>query len=301
MSNINKPVTMSLGEVLWDVLPDGRELGGSPTNAAWHAAQLGADAHVVTAIGDDELGREAKALLLEKKLNLDATVVLPDKPTSTVDAILSPEGNATYVIHEDVAWDYLPLSDDMLALAKTVQGVNYGSLSQRAPHSKATTLAILDATPAGAIREFDINLRPPFIYREVLDDGLKRANVVKMNEQELPVIAKIFAWSDREEQAIEDLLQAYPNLNHAVITRGPDGAWWHNRKQLFKRHPRTCPQVVDTIGAGDSVTASVMMGLLKGWEEEAILEAALEIATFVCTQRGGMPQLPDELKAPFLT
>lgn len=295
-----KPVTLSLGEVLWDVLPDGRELGGSPTNAAWHAAQLGADAHVVSAVGADDLGREATDILQKKGLNIAEIAVIPGVPTSTVDAILSPDGNATYVIHENVAWDRMPATPSILALAAKARGLNFGSLSQRGATTRASTLAILDASPADAVRVFDINFRPPFIFRDVLSDGLKRSTVVKMNNDELPVLAKLFGWSDNEEKAIEDIFASFANLKHVVVTRGADGAWWHNRKRLYKRRPRTQPKIVDTIGAGDSVTASTMMGLLKGWDEERILEAALDVASFVCTRRGGMPELPDELKAPFL-
>lgn len=294
-----KPVTMSLGEVLWDILPDGKSLGGAPTNAAWHLAQLGADAHVVSAVGEDALGGEILDRLRAKHLNVETIVTIKDKPTSTVEARLSPEGNATYVIHEDVAWDHMPVSDDILAIARKCQAVNFGSLAQRGDKGRQSTRAILDATPTEAIRVFDINLRPPFIHKEVLADGLARAAVVKMNETELPVLAELFGWSDRPEAAIEEMLGKYANLAHAVITRGPEGAWWHDRKRLIKRKPTSNPKVQDTIGAGDSVTASTMMGLLKGWEADRILETALEIASFVVSSRGGMPELPASLKNLF--
>jgi Sugar kinases, ribokinase family len=153
---------MSIGEVLWDVLPDGKELGGAPTNVAWHCAQLGADAHVASAVGKDPLGDEILESLKRMRLDLSAVSVIPDKPTSTVDAVISPEGNATYVIHENVAWDAMPASPAALALAAKADGVNFGSLGQRGEAGRLATQAIVDATPAACLRIFDINLRTGF-------------------------------------------------------------------------------------------------------------------------------------------
>ena len=294
-----KPLTLSLGEVLWDMLPDGKALGGAPTNVAWHATQLGADARVASAVGDDDLGREILSLLRGKGLDVSTVAVVPNKPTGTVDATLDANGNATYVIHEDVAWDYPPATPTILALAARADAMNFGSLGQRSAAGRAGTLAILDAARSEAIRVFDINLRPPFIYREVLDAGLGRASVVKMNEDELPRLAGLFGWSGRPEEIIEQMLAAYPNLGHAVVTRGAEGAWWHDRRRLLAEKPENRVKVVDTIGAGDSVTAAAMMGLLRGWEPGRILAAALEIASFVCSRRGAMPELPGELKNVF--
>jgi fructokinase len=295
-----KPLTVSLGEVLWDILPDGKALGGAPTNVAWHAAQLGADAHVVSAVGDDDLGMEILRRLREMRLNVTVVATIGDRPTSTVEARLDDRGNASYVIHENVAWDHLPVSPEILALAARADAVNFGSLAQRHPAARKSTLAILDAANPDAIRIFDINLRPPFIDRDVLDGGLRRASVVKMNEDELPVLADLFSWDGTPETAMARLLGDYPNLRHAIVTRGCNGAWWRTRERLIARRPAGCAKVVDTIGAGDSVTAASMMGLLKGWDEERILETALEIASFVCGSRGGTPELPAELKAAFL-
>lgn len=295
-----RPLTMSIGEVLWDMLPDGKALGGAPTNVAWHCAQLGADAHVASAVGKDAPGDEILGRLRAMRLDLSAVSIIPDKPTSTVDAMIGPDGNATYVIHENVAWDSMPASPEALALAAKAKGVNFGSLAQRGAMGRRTTLALLDATPADCLRIFDVNLRPPYIFQDVLAAGLGKATVVKMNDDELPIIAGLFGWGKEPEQALAALFAAYPNLGHAVVTRGAKGAWWHNRKRLIERRPAAAIKPVDTIGAGDSFTASVMLGLLKGWDEETIMEAALAVASFVCTSRGGTPELPDSLKAPFL-
>lgn len=295
-----KPVTMSIGEVLWDMLPDGKVLGGAPTNVAWHSAQLGADAHVASAVGRDALGDEIIERLKAMRLDLSAVATIDDKPTSTVDAKLGPDGSATYVIRENVAWDAMPASPEALALAAKADGVNFGTLAQRGGFGRESTHAILDATRLDCLRVFDVNLRTPFIYKDVLDGGLAKATVVKMNDDELPVIAGLFGWRGEPEAAMTDLFEAYPNLRHIVVTRGGRGAWWHDRKRLFGKPPATKVKVVDTIGAGDAFTASVMLGLLKGWDEETIMDAALAVAAFVCSNRGGTPELPDDLKAPFL-
>lgn len=295
-----QPLTMSIGEVLWDMLPDGKALGGAPTNVAWHCAQLGASAHVASAVGRDPLGDEILESLKAMHLDISAISIIDGKPTSTVDAILSAEGNATYVIHEDVAWDAMPASPEALAMAARAEGVNFGSLGQRGENGRRTTMALLAATPASCLRVFDINLRPPFIYKEVFAAGMEKASVIKMNDDELPVIGAMFGWPDEPEAAITAMFAAYPNLKHAVVTRGARGVWWHDRKRLYGKRPAAAIKTVDTIGAGDSFTASVMMGLLKGWDVETISEAALAVASFVCTSRGGTPELPESLKAPFL-
>lgn len=297
---MKKPLTIALGEVLWDVLPDGKSLGGAPTNVAWHAAQLGADAHVISAVGDDPLGREILDNLKRMRLDVSTVSILPGVPTSTVDARLDAAGNATYTIHENVAWDHLPATADMLALAARADAVNFGSLAQRHPTGRASTHAILDAVNPDAIKVFDINLRPPFIDKEILDAGLRKATVIKMNNDELPVLAGMFGWTGEPESAMTRLLEAYPGVRHLVVTKGADGAWWRSREKLHFKAPPPVERMCDTIGAGDSVTAACMLGLLKGWREDDILAAAMNIASFVCSSRGGTPELPDRIKDQFL-
>ncbi len=276
---MSRPVTLSIGEVLWDVLPDGKELGGSPSNVAWECSQLGAESHIVSAVGDDPLGREILDTLRGKELDVSTIAVLPDFPTSTVDAVLDAAGNAAYTIHENVAWDRLPVNTLILDLAARARAVNYGSLGQRHPVSRAATHAILEAANPQAVKIYDINLRPPFIDRDILDAGMKRATVIKMNHDELDVVAKLFGWPAAPEETMAGLVRAYPNIGHVVVTRADQGAWWRTREALhFKAAPR----------------------LLKGWKEPDILEAAMNIASYVCSRRGGMPVLPAELKDRFL-
>lgn len=298
---MSKPLVLSLGEVLWDVLPDGRTLGGAPANVAWHVKQMGGDAHIVSAVGDDELGREAIDKLKKKGFGVSTIAVLQGTPTSTVDAVLDASGAATYTIHENVAWDHLPVTDEVLNLAAEAKAMNYGSLAQRSEVGRASTHAILDVVNPDAIKVFDVNLRPPFIDKGVLDLGMGRATVVKMNHDELPQIGEMFGWTATPEAAVVQLLEAYPNVMHVVVTKADEGAWWQARgKVLIHRVPPKVEKIADTIGAGDSVTAAVMMGLLKGWREVDILDRAMEVAGFVCSQRGGMPELPEGLRGKFL-
>lgn len=297
---MTKPLTLSLGEVLWDILPDGKAIGGAPSNVAWECSQLGAESHIVSAVGDDNLGREILDTLKKKNLDTSTIAVLPGIPTSTVDAHLDAKGNATYTIHENVAWDHLPVTDQILDLASRAQAINYGSLAQRNAVGRAATHAILDAINPAAVKVFDVNLRPPFIDREVLHLGMQRANVIKMNHDELPAIAKLFGWAEAPEDSMTQLLQAYPNVGHVVVTKADQGGWWRTRDELHARKSPKPEVMRDTIGAGDSVTAVCMMGLLKGWNEPDILEAAMSVASFVCSQRGGMPELAPELKNAFL-
>lgn len=297
---MTKPLTLSLGELLWDILPDGKAIGGAPSNVAWECSQLGAEAHIVSAVGDDDLGREILDTLKQKNLDTATIAMLPGIPTSTVDAHIDANGNATYTIHENVAWDHQPVTEQMLDLASRAQAINYGSLAQRNAVGRASTHAILDAISPDAVKVFDVNLRPPYIDREVLHLGMQRATVIKMNHDELPTIAGLFQWTAAPEDAMAQLLQAYPNVRHVVVTKADQGAWWRTRDTLHAmKSPK--PEVMrDTIGAGDSVTAVCMMGLLKGWKEPDILEAAMNVASFVCSQRGGMPELSPGLKNAFL-
>ena len=281
------------------MLPDGKALGGSPTNVAWHAAQLGAEAHVVSAVGKDDLGDEILSRLGAMRLHVDLVAVIPGKPTSVVDAMLDADGNATYVIRENVAWDYLPASPGALELAGNADAVNFGSLSQRNPAARRATLDILDRTPKKCIRIFDINLRTPFVAEDVLSGGMARATVAKMNDDELAVVAGIYGWPGDPEAAVAGLFRRFPNLRHVVVTRGAKGAWWHDGRRFIAKAPGVEVKTVDTIGAGDSFTASVMMGLLRGWEAERIMDRALSVASFVCTRRGGTPELPGSLRALF--
>lgn len=296
----NKGITLiSVGEILWDVLPDGKVLGGAPANVAWHALQLGADAHLASAVGDDANGLEILAKLKEMGLNAATVAIVPGKPTSTVDAVLDADGNARYAIHADVAWDSLPATPEMIALASRADAVAFGSLAQRSPAGRDAVRRILDAARPDALRIFDINLRPPHFSGETLHAGLERANVLKMNHDELPVVSGLFGLPAEERAALPALMLRYPNLRRIIVTCGSDGALWYDQDGIVRMPPPRAVAVADTVGAGDSFTAAVVLGLLKNWSRETVLSHAIATASFVCSRRGATPRLPEEITRLF--
>lgn len=289
-----------IGEVLWDCLPEGKVLGGAPSNVAWHAMQMGAESLIISAVGDDEAGRN---LLLElDRLSLPTKYIpaLSDTPTSKVDAMLDSGGNATYVIHSNVAWDRIVADAGLIALAKSVDAVNFGTLAQRSPVSRESIRTFVKAVPFGAVRMFDINLRPPFFDCNIIAWGLENATVAKMNDDELTALVPMFSLpAFTKEAALEMLLERYSNLEHIILTLGADGMIWANRTEIIRGKPTAVTAVIDTVGAGDSVTATAIMGLLHDRPIRTIVEAAIDVACHVCTCRGATPVLPSRFAAQF--
>jgi fructokinase len=288
---------VGLGEVLWDLLPAGRQLGGAPANFAFHAAALGADGRVVSRVGSDEPGRDLLARLRELGLPVDAIAVDPAAPTGTVSVAMEAGGHPRYTIHEGVAWDRLEAGPAERAAVAAADAVCFGSLAQRTPGARAAIAALLDATPAAALRIFDVNLRQHFHSAAVIRSSLARANVLKVNESELPVLGAQLGLPAGEREALAALATAH-RLRAVIHTRGErgclalvDGAW--------AEHPGVRVVVADTVGAGDAFTAAFALGLLRGWAPAVIVERATAVAAFVCTQRGATPALPPALTAPF--
>jgi fructokinase len=290
---------VGLGEVLWDLLPSGRLLGGAPANFAYHAAALGAEGRVVSRVGNDEPGRALLARLRELGLPVDAIAVDPAAPTGTVSVAMEAGGHPRYTIHEGVAWDRLEAGPAGLAAVAAADAVCFGSLAQRTPGARAAIAGLLDATPAPALalRIFDVNLRQHYHSPEVLRTSLARANVLKVNETELPVLGAQLGLPAGERAALAALAAAYP-LRAVIHTRGErgslalvDGAW--------AEHPGERVEVADTVGAGDAFTAAFALGLLRGWAPAVILERATAVAAYVCTRPGATPELPPALTAPF--
>jgi fructokinase len=288
---------VGLGEVLWDLLPAGRQLGGAPANFAFHAAALGAEARVVSRVGSDEPGRDLLARLRSLGLPVDAIAVDPAAPTGTVSVTMADGGHPHYTIHEGVAWDRLEAGPAERAAVAAADAVCFGSLAQRTSGACAEIAALLDATPAAALRIFDVNLRQHFHSAAVIRSSLARANVLKVNESELPVLGAQLGLPAGEREALAALATAH-RLRAVIHTRGErgclalvDGAW--------AEHPGLRVAVADTVGAGDAFTAAFAMGLLRGWAPAAIVDRATAVAAFVCTQRGATPELPPALTAPF--
>lgn len=283
----NKPLVVGLGEILWDIFPGGKRLGGAPANFAYHAAKQGCGGLVLSAVGDDELGREIEKLLCKNEL--PAHLIRRPEPTGTVNVELDDNGVASYVFAENCAWDALPFSPETEALAKRVSAVCFGTLAQRNPCSRSTILRFLDSVPASALRVFDINLRENFYSREIIVASLERCTILKLNEDEAPVVARLLALSESasRETFVSELFGKFPDLQIVVQTLGAAGSAIFERTGASSFVPADeNVKVVDTVGAGDAFTAGFVASLLAGKTlREAHLRAA-ELAAYVCSISG---------------
>ncbi len=287
---------IAVGEVLWDLLPAGKQLGGAPANFAYHARSLGADARLISRIGGDPLGVEILERFRSLDLPTDAVQVDAEAPTGTVDVWLGPDGQPRYAIRESVAWDRIDADAMALALADRAAAVCFGSLAQRAEPSRCAIRAIVEAAPPGALKVFDVNLRPPFVDHEVIAGSLELADALKLNDHELPELAGMFGLPTEPRPAIEGLAVRF-GLALVALTRGAGGSLlWAGGE--WSDHSGRPAEVVDTIGAGDAFTAALVTGRLAGRPLKAINRHANEVAAFVCSQPGGTPALPEPLRIP---
>lgn len=289
-----RPVIVGLGEILWDLLPEGRQLGGAPANFAYHAHALGAQAFPVSCVGNDEPGREILERLEQLELPPRYVSIDPDHPTGTVDVAIDEKGHPRFTIHEEVAWDYIPQTRSLEALAARTDAVAFGTLAQRGRVSRTTIRAFLSATRETCLRIFDVNLRQAFYREEIVRTLLTTCDVVKLNDEELPVIRDMLDVETDLSAGLASLVERY-KLRLAVLTRGEHGSILRSAEGESV-HPGVQVNVVDTVGAGDAFTAAVAIGMLHGRDQEWIQQFATEVASFVCTQAGATPPLPDELR-----
>ena len=284
-----------IGELLWDVLPQGKQMGGAPCNFAFHAMQAGFDAHVVSAVGEDSLGEEILHHMDELGLDQAYVQTHAEYPTGTVTVELSGEGIPSYTIHENVAWDYILWTEDLAKLAGEVDAVCFGSLAQRNQDSGNSIRRFLKATRSECLRVFDINLRQSFYDKENLLLSLKLANVLKLNEDELPVLAGFLGFDGSEEEILQRLLSDF-QLRLIAYTRGSQGSWLMTSDEISQCEvPKV--KIADTVGAGDSFTAALLAGTLDGLPLKSIHKTATEVAAFVCSRHGATPTLPEHLLA----
>jgi fructokinase len=285
---------VGLGEVLWDVFPDGPRFGGAPANFACHAAMLGADAFMVSQVGTDELGDRAIVELSEHGVHTDAMGRTADSPTGTVQVALDAAGKPTFTIADNVAWDAIPWSFALASLAGRADAVCFGTLAQRHEASRQTIRQFLNGTGPECLRIFDVNLRPPFFDAEIVRVSLPLANVLKLNDEELPIIAAMLNVTGNEIELLTEIRSRYL-LRLVALTKGARGAMLLSDAGTWEGAAPPV-QVRDTVGAGDAFTAAMTMGLLRGDDLETIGRHACEVAAFVCTQAGAVPQLPDSLR-----
>ena len=286
---------VGLGEVVWDLFPEGAQFGGAPANFACHAAMLGADAYIISRVGDDELGDRALAAL--RGHGVETRYVGRDREhaTGTVPVELDDAGRPRFEIAEDVAWDHIAWWDGLEDLARRADAVCFGTLAQRGETSRATIRRFLEAAGPECLRILDVNLRRPFVDPRVVLDSLRLANVVKLNDDELPVVADMCGLAGSGREPLEGLRERY-GLRLVALTRGAEGATLLGREGSAEC-PGTPVAVKDTVGAGDAFTAAMALGWLRGHHLDEICRHACRVAAFVCTQAGGTPELPEELKA----
>lgn len=289
-------IVVGMGEVLWDVLPGGKKLGGAPANFAYHVAQFGLSSCVVSAVGNDVLGKEIIDNFEAKGINrLVAEVVYP---TGTVQVEVDSAGIPQYDIKEDVAWDNIPFTPQLESLAKRTKAVCFGSLAQRNAVSRDTIGRFLDAMPKSAdgLVVFDINLRQNFYNKDIIVNSLERCNVLKINDEELVTLSRIFNLADGDFRDVCRTLQGKYNLKMFILTCGVDGSYvFTSDSESFQPTPKV--EVADTVGAGDSFTAAFIASILKGASVADAHLRAVKTSAYVCSQHGAMPLLPSELTA----
>lgn len=302
---MNMKTVTGIGEALWDCLPEGRKFGGAPTNFAYHCSQFGLDAWAASAIGDDELGDEI--LDICKGVNLQ--VICPKVPyeTGTVQVTLDEKGIPQYNIKKGVAWDNIPYSDKLAQLALRTDAVCFGSLAQRSSVSRDTIRRFIDNMPEDALKVFDINLRQNFFTKEVIEESLNLCNVLKINDEELVTVSRLFGWlaeSDEDFDTIwrniefksccRNILTKY-NLRMLILTCGVNGSYVFTPDGEISQLGTPKVEVADTVGAGDSFTAAFVSCILLGKTIKEAHKCAVDVSAFVCTQHGAMPKIPREL------
>ena len=283
-----------MGEALWDVLPEGKKIGGAPANFAYHVSQFGLPGYVVSAVGDDALGKEIVENFTSKGLN--QLIAEVPYPTGTVQVEIDQAGIPQYDIKENVAWDNIPYTDSLEALAKRTKALCFGSLAQRNVVSRETINRFLDAMPQSddSLVVFDVNLRQGFYNKEILCNSMSRCNILKINDEELVTVSRMFGYPGIDLQDKCWILLGKYNLKMLILTCGINGSYVFTPGNVsFQPTPKV--EVADTVGAGDSFTAAFISSILKGRSVQEAHSRAVRTSAYVCTKKGAMPILPAEL------
>ncbi|MBE7467049.1 MAG: carbohydrate kinase [Planctomycetes bacterium] len=279
---------LCVGEVLWDALPAGLFLGGAPVNVACHLRELGVPARFLSRVGNDELGREIARRVLRRGLDTDLLQVDPVLPTGFVKVDLDAQGSPRFEILAPAAWDALEAAPAASAAAAEARAIVFGSLAQRDPRARAALQALLKPRP-GLLRVFDVNLRPPYDDRAVVEAGLRCCEVAKLNDAELRTLAGWFGLPEAALEAQAEALAARFGLATLCVTRGSAGAFLRHAGSSHA-HPGFRVTVVDAVGAGDAFLAALLDGLMKGTPPGDLLRAANALGAYVATQAGATPR-----------
>jgi len=284
MNKEKKPVIIGIGELLWDMLPDGKRAGGAPANLIYHAAQQGAEGYVISAVGNDDAGQELTRLL--DKNGIGHCLSRIEKPTGLVEVTLK-EGIPAYTIIQEVAWDYIPLTQEAVEQVCKADAVCFGTLAQRSPVSGETIRALLKQSRPDALRFFDINLRQSYYSKEIIEASLQESNILKINDEELEVIRPLLYLSGENDDACRSLLKTY-GLTYLILTAGSRYSTVYTANDISTIATPSVT-VVDTVGAGDAFSGTFLRAILTGKTFREAHQAAVETAAYVCTKSGAWP------------
>lgn len=291
------PYLVAVGEILWDLLPGGRQMGGAPANVAWHATQLGMRTALVSTVGDDAAGRDIIVQL--DHLGIDRSYVAMDAafPTGTAGVVLDSDGKSTFTITQQVAWDNIVLHAGLLHLVAEADAVCVGTLAQRTEISRRTIQTLFAAARPGCLRVYDVNLRERFFNATIVGQTVAQCHVVKLNDEEWPIVAGMLELPHDPRAGAIALRRRY-DLQMVAITRGAQGSMLCDAQGLHD-HPGVPSQVVDTVGAGDAFTAVITAGIVQGLPVARLHDFAARAASFVCSRAGATPTLPTDLSEAF--
>ncbi len=290
MQNIDDFIMVGIGEILWDILPEGKQLGGAPANFAYHANQLGNQGVVISCVGDDPAGAEILSTLEKKGVSHKISSV-PDYPTGTVTVEIGSQGNPEYTIHENTAWDHLQLDEDQHGLAAGAHVVCFGSLAQRNAVAAESIHHFLSATTPDCMRLLDINLRQNYYSKAPLIKLLEAATAIKLNDEELLVIAEFCDLFGSETDMFRQLEEEY-DFDLIILTKGADGSRLYSSDLGDSILHGLDLNIVDTVGAGDSFAAAVATGICRKMSLQETHLFATRVAAFVCQNAGATPRLP---------
>ncbi|WP_288205810.1 carbohydrate kinase [uncultured Parabacteroides sp.] len=285
----NKPIVVGIGELLWDVLPTGKRAGGAPINFVYHATQMGAEGYAISAVGNDVSGTEIIQEL--EKSHISTSLGTVEHPTGSVMVELK-EGIPTYTIIEGVAWDFIPLTQEAIDLVKKADAVCFGTLALRAAVSRETILSLLSYAREDALRFFDINIRQSYYSKELIETLLHKANVFKINDDELELIRTMCDLEGTDEEVCRKLIAKY-NLRYMILTAGSSFSSIYTADET-STIPTPKVVVADTVGAGDSFSGAFIYSILTGKSLREAHQAAVETAAFVCTREGAWPEYPNK-------
>lgn len=281
----NKPIVVGIGELLWDVLPTGKKAGGAPINFVYHATQLGAEGYAISAVGKDELGEEIVQELDNN--HIAHCIESVDYPTGTVEVTLE-KGIPTYNIIENVAWDHIPVSSKAIEIVKEAKAICFGTLAQRNMDSRKALTELLSYAPEDALRFFDINIRQNYYSKELILDLLEKANILKINDEELEMLRPMMGLGGDYEVCCKALLEKY-GLKYVILTAGSKfSAIYSTDENSVIGTPKVA--VADTVGAGDSFSGAFVYSILAGKSLKEAHRKAVNTAAFVCSKEGAWPE-----------